>query len=362
MMGLLPVLAPIHYALTLVVMVIVGFATAILQSSLIGFSSRLPPSCNGAVMAGQGFAGITAGVLKIATKSSMPGKTKASAILFFELAAGVLLACVAGYVYLLRRPFTKHHLARSERKRHNDDPNQQLLAAVEGKDSWHSSLDSPSTSSVDPETRMTKTSPELESSPQKAHTEQVSHSDGADNPFEKVPFHYMLEIFKKVWVYCIILLYTFTVTFVVFPGVTDDIEYHNSLKDSTLKFLKNADNGWWSLLLVMIFNIFDTVGRTIPSWFRLPTYPLLIVCILRSVFIPLFIGSQREWAAFFSNDLSIFFFMVVFAITNGLSCTNAMMLGPGQVKPEEREVAGFILSLFLQSGIALGGALGIAAS
>ena len=50
------------------VVLMIGIATAVLQSSIFGFASMFPPIYSQAIMAGNGVAGIIASVLRILTK------------------------------------------------------------------------------------------------------------------------------------------------------------------------------------------------------------------------------------------------------------------------------------------------------
>lgn len=62
-------------------------------------------------MAGQGLAGIVASVLRIFTKGSMNSDLSDSALLYFALVTVVMIACIVGYIQLLRMPFTIRILA-----------------------------------------------------------------------------------------------------------------------------------------------------------------------------------------------------------------------------------------------------------
>jgi equilibrative nucleoside transporter 1/2/3 len=77
------------------------------------------------------------------------------------------------------------------------------------------------------------------------------------------------------------------------------------------------------------------------------------VTLARFALLPLFLGCALRWAGFMGDPFA-FGVMVVFAFTNGYFASLGMMHGPGGVEPEERQSAGFLMTLFLQAGIFTG--------
>ena len=90
--------------------------------------------------------------------------------------------------------------------------------------------------------------------------------------------------------------YVFILTFICFPGLSDD---------SHFDFLSNVDNeaNWYNLLCISIFNGFDLIGRYIggTSCADLSRKCVIIMSILRTLFIATFM-----LIAFFLN----YFFML----------------------------------------------------
>lgn len=84
----------------------IGISTAILQTSLFGFSSQLPPLFNQAIMAGQGVAGVGVSVLRMVTMGFVPNDT-VNSMVFFAISCFFMVACVAGYFYILKMEFTQ---------------------------------------------------------------------------------------------------------------------------------------------------------------------------------------------------------------------------------------------------------------
>jgi hypothetical protein len=62
--------------LTLLIVFVTGVAVSIYASSTFALASRLPGPYVGAVMAGQGLAGVAAGLLRIGTKLALPADAR----------------------------------------------------------------------------------------------------------------------------------------------------------------------------------------------------------------------------------------------------------------------------------------------
>ena len=81
-----------------------GVATAVMESSLFGYFSAFPPSYNGALVEGQGIAGVVASVIQIATRASIPGDRTTAAYAYCGIGAFVMAVCLGAHAYLVRQP------------------------------------------------------------------------------------------------------------------------------------------------------------------------------------------------------------------------------------------------------------------
>lgn len=112
---------------TLTIVCILGFSDAIVQGSIYGLSGQFHPRCRcragallnprthtyttllraviGAVMAGNGIAGLSVSLLRVMTKLVIPGEThhdnEMSAVLYFSLSAFVIILSIVVYVWVL---------------------------------------------------------------------------------------------------------------------------------------------------------------------------------------------------------------------------------------------------------------------
>eukprot|EP00005_Dracoamoeba_jomungandri_P001169 CAMPEP_0174259476 /NCGR_PEP_ID=MMETSP0439-20130205/8294_1 /TAXON_ID=0 /ORGANISM="Stereomyxa ramosa, Strain Chinc5" /LENGTH=440 /DNA_ID=CAMNT_0015343373 /DNA_START=155 /DNA_END=1477 /DNA_ORIENTATION=- len=287
---------------TLGLIFITGSAIAILFGAILGFASLFPPSFITAVMIGNGIAGILAGVLRIITKAAIPGSLWTSAMIYFEVSGVLLVCCALGYFFLLRLPITKHYLKLNKMLQ---DKNEQ--ASINSCD---------------------------------------NENDTRVNYF---------QMFKRIGKDALVVWTVFFVTLTLFPGITGSIESTTSL----------SKDGWFAVLMIFCFQFFDFIGRSIPifqsyfSWtpkvckFMWSSFFsrkfLWIPTFARFLFFALFIFCIDP--LYYNSDGWYFFFMAVFAVSNGYLGTLAMMYGPTGALDHEKEVAGIAMSFFLNFGI-----------
>lgn len=136
----------------------------------------------------------------------------------------------------------------------------------------------------------------------------------------------------------------YVMTFIVFPGVL--IAKH-------LTFLPKE----WSVpMMMLIFNVFDTIGRFLPNWFVVlsskGTTWLVFLRIISIVSICL-IG-YGTFNDFFVRDWWIVVNIIIFAFTNGLATTLAMMYGVNEADENDKENVGELMIFFMTGGMFAG--------
>jgi len=143
----------------------------------------------------------------------------------------------------------------------------------------------------------------------------------------------------------------FIATFLPFPGlmVTLESEY------------KILGNGWFAIVLITEFTVFDTIGRYAAGYSKLglTKETLWLPILLRFLLYPIFL---LYYMRVYHDEILIFVANAVLALTNGFLFTIAMMLAPGQLLIHEKEVGGAIMSFYAQLGILSGCAGALAVS
>lgn len=142
----------------------------------------------------------------------------------------------------------------------------------------------------------------------------------------------------------------FLITFVVFPGTSLSTKFD---------FLgtTNRDFAWFAVLMITLFNLFDTIGRFAGGYKQIFTpNTVFALTVFRLIFIPTFVLIQVKAnpAWIFQSDWFRIFNMALFALTNGYNSTLCMIYGPTLVSDKNKERAGLIMSFHLVGGIFAG--------
>jgi len=110
---------------------------------------------------------------------------------------------------------------------------------------------------------------------------------------------------------------------------------------------------YYNMLIPLEFNVFDTIGRSLPSIIKFPNWTVLPLVVSRIIFFPLIIFCVNP--LLFSNaELCIYGINVIFAISNGFLATLCMVYAPMKVKNEEQETTGFLMAFFINIGLLAG--------
>jgi equilibrative nucleoside transporter 1/2/3 len=257
-------------------------------------------------MSGNGIAGVVVGLSRIMTKALFPEKYQISALMYFSIAALVLVACLVTYFMMLKMEFAQYY------------------------------------------SNLSKEQPSINGSVVPRATSRLTNSEDPllgkyDDDLKSNP--HWTQVIKKIWPDCIMVFYVFFLTLSVFPGFV-------LLIGEGLDWAE-----WYGVFLVFTFQVFDLVGRTLPRWFLwLSPATLPIGVYSRTVFFPLFFLSVAP--ALIGWPWS-FVFMTLFALTNGYCGTLAMMYAPQKCDDNEKETGAAIMSFFLNLGILFAGHFGI---
>ena len=182
--------------------------------------------------------------------------------------------------------------------------------------------------------------------------EQKTEEDGQINPIEEKPQTSQnveltfVELFKKVWSFDLLVLFNYICTFTLYPNA------------SISQQLFSLDTAFNANTIIMIYNIFDTLGRMLVSKMK-PTKQLnMIIILARSVllFTIIFNFYCQEKYVLSLNVTSVLLIINValLASTNGIATTLCFGLAPNEVENEYKGQVGSSVSFFLMLGIVLG--------
>jgi hypothetical protein len=229
----------------------------VLFGSIMGMAAIFPSRFTGAVMMGNGVAGIVVMVLRVITIFAFPSQLFASALSFFLLSAFVLIVCFVLFIVLLRLPITRGYDAEhkaSKRSDRGDDVRSPLLDSSE----QHSEevIDAPTPT---------------------ANNHAVNDEVDAQGNIRIS----IWSVFVAVKMPAICVFAVFLVTLTLFPSI--------------MLFIKSTSSDaswsgeWFDIVMISTFMVGDWIGRSTPSFFMLiPAKYLWIVVAARFGFFPLF--------------------------------------------------------------------------
>lgn len=121
------------------------------------------------------------------------------------------------------------------------------------------------------------------------------------------------------------------------------------------------DSGWFQVIIISLFLVFDFVGRSLPAvYIAFNAKNIWIPTVARLLFFPLFILCVKP--ALIKFDYAAYAIMTLFALSNGYICTLLNIFAPSLVDTHEKETAGLITIFSLNAGIIAGSFTGIGLS
>lgn len=318
-MIVLPFVSEINFWVCMFTTFLMGLASSLLQSKVYAFSSIFPPEISSSLVGGQGMAGLVATIVQIIVKlasskytdddGNVPQNiTKNAALAYFVFTAILLSYCAFSFFSLYQTPFTQFYIRRSEKASHKDD--EQRVGLLDDTDS----------------VATTK--------------KEVSIKD---------------VLSKTKWgVFSLFMV--FFVTFLLFPGVYLSVDYRGDFGKS---FAWMSKNGWWPVVLILNFNVFDTLSRMLAPKFTFITFKMLPIAVLvRALLIVCYFAAMNQWTSFF-GDAVYLILNTIFAFSNGLLNALSFRYTPAKCEPHEKSTAGTMLSFVLSAGIMIGSTLAL---
>jgi hypothetical protein len=142
-------------------------------------------------------------------------------------------------------------------------------------------------------------------------------------------FIMMRNAFVLAWKFLVALTFIFTISLMVFPGdsIDTNIQFLSWIEPVELR------TSWKVLMLVMIFNVTDTIGRFLGGqrWATIPDTVVIIGAYGRAIFLLTFtlIAFNVAPSALFGDNADWFKIinMMLFAFTNGFFSTQCAVKG-----------------------------------
>ena len=295
------------FYVALIIFLAIGTVNAVLQSTLFAFGAMFPAVYTQALMAGNGWSGVTVSIARCITKYAFPANEEGyrnGTIVFFSLSAVITILCMVIYVFMRRSEFTSFYFTENVKSDSSSDATQALLSEAASATSLN--------------------------------------TDPLPSPVEDAPVVDKTAVLHKVKFMGIHVMAVFIMTFLVFPGILFSIEPSIDLKD-----------GWFGTLLVLEFNVFDMIGRSLPNVGLLFNASNVYIGVYaRFLLYPFFLLFAHS--SIFHSSWWVVIFNAIFAASSGYMSSLVMMYAPSIVDDHEKPTAGAYMSMFLVTGILLG--------
>ena len=317
--------ADISYKISCGIMVFIGIANALASSSIFGLASFFPVNNIIAVGTGQGFAGIILNLLRYVILFFFSEQSQSDinigAYLFFGVSGILMIICII-YSCLLYKSKYFNETLKSKQEVVTKPP---VPEETEGK-----LLDNNRNSIND--------------------NEDDAEQEEKEIPKKKEEFSFFRLMIKLADIN-ILCAMSFALTFMLFPGAC--------IKPG----LFNLSIGWKINTIIFLFNLFDTIAKSLTSYLTPSKFKLYFFSIIRLGLIGSFYyTAYAEFYQTSSSDIISYLAIInviLLSMTSGFVNCYSFALAPGQVEDEWKGKAGSSVSLSLVIGICSGTFLGI---
>ncbi|XP_031624259.1 equilibrative nucleoside transporter 1 [Contarinia nasturtii] len=294
------------FDVTIVSVVVMNIATAILSGGLFGISGQFPSEYITAVVSGQALGGVFTAIIEIITITFASDPSE-SALIFFTIGNILLVLSLVAYILMGRTKFFKYYTT-------------DRSGALSPKNSRLQLQRQPSLVGMEPK---------------------------------------FWEVMNKMWLYGFTEWMVFVATLSVYPSVTVLISSQNRGHPWNDVYFIPVTN-------YLIFNSGDYLGRILAGLIEWPNdkpHLVAVMSILRIAFLPalLFCNTtvRHRLPVFIHSDYIFILLMCFFAFTNGYLANIAMIWAPKSVRNQEKEMASSIMAAFLGIGLAFGSSISL---
>mgnify|MGYP002625248512 CR=1 FL=1 len=295
-----------------------GLVNAFCCSGFFGLTSFFPMEMIISLSSGQGISGILMNVIGFIVLASFDSDdkdkdAKLGAIVFFSISGFIILICLITLLFAFKSDYFKFYLSKTGE--YNEMQNKVENNVNEGA-------------------IVSRATGEKEGDEQLVQNEKENDSE--------VSF---LGLFKMLYDVDLLSCYIYVITFALFPGCSIGQRLFKTGKYRTTA-------------IVTIYNVFDTIGRSIISKIK-PTKVLTYIIVLgRTILLfTLIFNFYLDQNEIISGNLSSYFLIAnvsILALTNGMGTSLCFGLAPSLVPDKIKGRAGGSISFFNIFGIFLG--------
>lgn len=291
----------------------VAVATALIDSATIALVSQYPLRVQESFQLGVGLSSLIGSFYRDLTKLVFPAdQLVASTLIYFYTGALTIALCILAYFKVMRLEISKKYV---------------LAKLDEGVE-------------------LTEKSHLLAADSRQSEDSSPAPSDGTVDGTAPTKW----TVLRKVIHLQLLITLVFVCSLALWPPLVTEIKTYN--------FPELQENGWWSLILLTIFSIWDCVGRfMVRHRFGLTPQNIWIAVLARFLLIPVIVGIVKGY--WLTSDLWSVFFVSLLGHSNGYIGTLTIIFVNESVHPDEQQLAGPFTSFFLNLGLVLGASAGL---
>lgn len=306
------------FILTAAIILFQGLVNAFCSSGFFGLASFFPKEMIISLSTGQGVSGILMNIIGYIVIAAVNTGNKdddeqLGAIIYFSISGLILLITLVTLLFAFRTDYFRYYLGKTK------DFNK--------IDSTIESLDNQGIT-----TRSTAGQ----------NNNDVLIEKNEPEKKEEITFK---QLFKKLYEIDLLSCYIYIITFALFPSV--------SISQRLFK-----TGRYRAITIITIYNIGDTIGRSISSGFKFTKLLAYIVIVGRSILVPtLILNFYFDMKLGMNENLSSILLIVnvvLLSVTNGIATTICLGLAPTMVPGSMKGRAGSSISFFNILGIFLG--------
>ena len=297
-----------------------GLVNAFCCSGFFGLTSFFPMEMIISLSSGQGISGILMNVIGFIVLASIDtgnpdNDAKLGAIVFFSISGLIILICLIVLLFAFKSDYFKYYLGKAGEYNEMQDK---------------------------VETKVSEGEIVTRSTGNEEGDDQLVENEKGNNEDSEVSF---LDLFKKLYDVDLLSCYIYVITFALFPGCSI-----NQRLFETGKYRQTS--------IVTIYNVFDTIGRSIISKIK-PTKILTYIIVLgRTILLfTLIFNFYLDMNDIISpnfSSISVIINVSILALTNGMATSLCFGLAPSLVPDKMKGRAGGSISFFNIFGIFLG--------
>lgn len=306
------------FILTAAIILFQGLVNAFCSSGFFGLASFFPKEMIISLSTGQGVSGILMNIIGYIVIAAVNTGNKdddeqLGAIIYFSISGLILLITLVTLLFAFRTDYFRYYLGKTK------DFNK-IDSTIESLDNQGITTRSTAGQNND-DVLIEKNEPEKK---------------------EEITFK---QLFKKLYEIDLLSCYIYIITFALFPSV--------SISQRLFK-----TGRYRAITIITIYNIGDTIGRSISSGFKFTKLLALIVIVGRSILVPtLILNFYFDMKLGMDENLSSILLIVnvvLLSVTNGIATTICLGLAPTMVPGSMKGRAGSSISFFNILGIFLG--------